>query len=464
MHTPPFISKNLPIIGHTLEFAKDHVKLMQRGYQEKGSIYSISLAGKNAVILIGPEYHKAYFDATDKQLNIEKAYAFVAPFTGEVAFIASHKAYLNQRPILYEPFKYRKFLKYPPIMQRVMEECVAKLPDEGELDLVSYCVFLTRKIAGHAFLGDKFQEEMGTDFWALYDDLSASIDLVLPPNLPLPKFIKRDKARAKMKEMLKPVIAARKARPENYQDFMQEFIETPLTDGTFVDNDTVLNLIVSFMFASHDTTSAQVSWTIIQLLQNPDYLKEMQAELTAKFPYGTVLDLANVAALERVNWAVEESSRMYPSADVLMRFVVEDWEVGGYTIPQGWLAFVAGRVSHFLPEIHENPDKYDPYRFSSDRQEDKTCPYQDMGFGGGTHRCAGMSFAKNEMAVIVAHLFREFELELLTPNPVVTRKKGIPRPSDTKVRFKRKAKHLQTATQQESNAKKGCPYSHDAQI
>lgn len=469
MHTPPFISKNLPIVGHTLEFAKDHVKLMQRGFAEKGSIFAFSLAGKNAVALIGPEYHKAYFEATDKQLSLEKAYSFMEYITGKVAFLASHETYINQRPILYEPFKYRKSLKYVPIMQRVVENALNQLGDEGELELTNYAIYLTRQVAGHTFMGEQFQAEMGDEFWSLYDDISGAIDLVLPQTLPLPKFKRRDKARAKAKKMLKPVLAARRKNPELYDDFMQEFIETALTDGTYLDDDTLLNFIITFMFASHDTTSGHAAWTIIHLLQNPSYLKAVQAELAEKFPIGMQLTLPNIAMLEHIYWAIEETARMQPTADILMRFVEEDWEVGSYTIPKGWLAFVAPKVAHFLPEIHENPEKYDPYRFAPDREEHKTCAYQQIGFGGGTHKCAGMSFAKNEMAVIVALLFRDFEVELLSPNPQIIRSKGTPRPSETIIRYKRKPssgnmpQNFQNQAHLDEAAALGCPHAQKIQ-
>lgn len=466
MHTPPFISNKFPIVGHTLEFAKDHIPLMQRGYQEKGSIFAFSLAGRNAVALIGPEYHKAFFEATDKQLSIEKAYSFMEHITGKVAFLASHEAYLNQYPILYEPFKYRKSLRYVPIMQRVVADCLKELSEEGELELTDYAIHLTRQVAGHCFMGEQFQLQMGSEFWSLYDDISGAIDLVLPQNLPLPKFKRRDKARAKAKEMLKPVIAARRANPQDYDDFMQEFIETPLTDGTYLDDDTLLNFIITFMFASHDTTSGHVAWSIIQLLQNPTYLQTVKQELAEKFPHNTELTLNNITMLKHLHWAIEETARMNPTADVLMRFVEEDWEVGAYTIPKGWLAFVSPKVAHFLPELHENPEKYDPYRFAEGREEDKTCPFQQIGFGGGTHKCAGMNFAKNEMAVILALLFRDFEIELLTPNPTIVRSKGTPRPSDTKIRYKRKPVFPENVLQGFENeahiqkaAAMGCPHA-----
>lgn len=469
MRTPPVISGNYPIVGHTFAFAKDHLALFARGFKEKGSIFSFSLAGKSAVVLIGPEYHKAYFEATDNQLTIDKVYGFIQAITGKVFFLGSHETYLNQRPILYEPFKYRKSQQYVPIMQKAIQQAMDKLGDEGELELAEYCVELTRQVAGYSFMGEKFQAELGMDFFALYNDISASIDLLLPPHLPLPKFIKRDKAKAKMKEMLKPVIADRRANPDKYQDFMQEFINTPMVDGTYADDDTVLDFIITFMFASHDTTGGHTAWTIIQLLQNPSYLAALKAEIQTQFPTGFDLTLENIKSFKHAFWAVEETARMHPTADILMRFVEKDWEVNGYVIPKGWLAFVSAKIAHFLPEIYENPTVYDPYRYAKGREEDKTCPYQQIGFGGGAHKCAGMFFAKNEMVVILLHLFREFDLTLVTQNPHLVRTKGTPRPSDTIIRYKRKPvvetmpATFENEQQKSYAAAMGCPHAQALQ-
>jgi sterol 14alpha-demethylase len=460
MHTPPFISKKIPILGHSLELGEDHVKFIERGYKEKGSVFAFSFAGRNAVALIGPEYQKAFFESTDKELLTANAYKFMEPITGLVSIFAPHKTYLNQRPILHEPFKYHKMLKYVPIMQRVVSECYRKLGEEGEIELRSYGVYLTREVGGYTFMGEKFQTELGDEFWQLFGDLSASIDLILPPNLPLPKFIKRDKARAKIREMLVPIIAARRANPSLYDDFMQDFIQMPMANGDSADDETIINLLITIMFASHDTTSGHISWTIIQLLQNPDYLEKVKAEIAENFPVGTELTIEKLPVFQHIYWAIEETARMKPASEMLMRFVGEDWEVGGYTIPKGWWAFVSPRIAHFLPEIHENPDIYDPYRFAAGREEDKTCPYQQIGFGGANHKCVGMSFAKNEMAIAIALLFRDFEVELLTKETFMVRNAGTPHPSDTIIRYKRKKANVPNENISVNNAPAtGCPHS-----
>jgi sterol 14-demethylase len=49
-----------------------------------------------------------------------------------------------------------------------------------------------------------------------------------------------------------------------------------------------------------------------------------------------------------------------------------------------------------------------------------------------------MNFAKNEMAVITALLFQQFDVELLTPNPRVISGMGANHPSAAILRYRRK--------------------------
>ena len=72
-------------------------------------------------------------------------------------------------------------------------------------------------------------------------------------------------------------------------------------------------------------------------------------------------------------------------------------------------------LTHQLTEIYPNPEQFDPYRFSPQRQEHKQRPFSLIGFGGGSRICIGIAFAKMEMKIVAAHLLRGYEWELL-PN------------------------------------------------
>lgn len=437
--TPPLVSGAKPVVGHLLDFRKNRTELMQRGYREHGNIFTIRLGPQNVAVFIGPEYHRTFFMETDKALNIATPYKFLRATFGEVLFIASHEEYVRQRPFVAQAFRREKMAHYIAVMNREVQKWLDSLDDEGKFEVAETMAWLAQNVAGSALMGDRFQEEAGPEFWALYADLGKALDPILPPNLPLPKFWRRDWAKERMAEILEPILEERRLNPELYDDFLQDFVNAEYTDtGEPIEDTVLLNLMVALMFAGHETTAGQAAWNVILLLQNPEYLALVQEEIDRLVPEGQTIDGRMLHSLMHLNYAVTETERLRPSVDMLLRDVDADVEVGGYRVPAGWKVQVAQEVAHQLPEYFADPDKYDPLRYAPGREEDKADRFTLIGFGGGTHKCTGMNFANNEISIITALLLQQFELELVTKNPQVSHGVGAAKPTPTIIRYRRK--------------------------
>lgn len=437
--TPPFVSGALPGLGHALEFQRNRSGLVKRGFAEHGAVFAIKLASQNVAIVIGPEHQKKFFMETDKALNIQEPYRFLRPMFGDVLFLASPEDYKAQRPLVQELFKREKMLHYVDVMQTEVQKWLDGLGEEGEIELVSEIVYLVQEVAGNCFLGPEVHQRIGREFWDLYVHLGRSLDPVLPPHWPLPKFIRRDRARARMLEILRPIIAERRQHGDQYDDFLQDLVTKKHPDGREYEEELIVNLLLGLMFAGHETTAGQAAWTVILLLQNPDYLARVQQEIERVAPYGVHIDPKRFMQLEHISWAVREVERMRPSAEMLMRTVHEDIEFGDYVVPAGWLVQVAQEVGHNLPALFDQPDRFDPLRYAPDRAEDKQDRFALFGFGGGVHKCTGMNFANNEMTIIAALLFQQFDVELVTLNPEIERGLGASRPQKTIIHYRRKS-------------------------
>lgn len=435
---PPFISGALPGLGHALSYFRDMQALVQRGYEEHGNVFAFKLAQQNVAVVIGPENQKTFFMETDKSLSIQEPYKFLKAMFDDVLFLAPHEEYLRQRPFVQEMFKREKMLHYVEVMQEVVQRWLDSLGDAGEMELTTEIGWLVQEVAGHCFLGQETHERIGREFWDLYADLGKGLDPVLSPDLPLPKFRRSKQAKARMQEIIQPIIAERRAHPERYDDFLQDLVARKDADEQYVSEKIVLNLLLGFMFAGHETTAGQAAWTIIMLLQNPDYLQRVLDEIAAVAPAGVHVTPKRMVQFDHIGWAVKEVERLRPSAELLMRVVKEPTVFGEYEIPTGWLVQVAQPIGHTLPDLFDNPEQFDPLRFSPERAEDKQHRFALFGFGGGMHKCTGMNFANNEMTIITALLLRQFELELLTPDPEIERGLGASRPTKTMIRYRRR--------------------------
>ena len=458
MQTPPLVSGGLPIVGHALQMLNNRESLFKRGFAEHGDIFSIQLGNQYAVVLGDKQYNRAFYSQTDKDLNISEVYSFIKATFGPVLFAAGVEDYYNQRPLLQALFKRERMEQYIKAMNIEVQAWLDGLDNEGRMDISHEMLRLTQYVAARAFLGADFREELSEAFWDDYQAISNSLDMFLPANLPLPKFIRRDRATARIRAVFEKMVAKRKANPEQYDDLISILLSTPLKDGSFMTAHDIATLFMGLIFAGHETTAGQGAWTIIQLLQNPVHLKAVQAEIEAKTHYGQEIDAVVLHNLEYSYWAIEETTRMRPSADVQMRIVEKDFQFGDYTVPAGWRAVVSSVGSHYDEETFSNPELYDPLRFSPERKEGSD-PFALVSFGGGIHKCTGMNFAKNEMAVIIALLLQQFELELETKEPHVVMGNGANRPSAAWLRYRRKPVQalLDEKTIQEATAA-GCPH------
>lgn len=415
--TPPTIP-GLPVFGNLLEFNRDRYGLLQRAYDTLGPIFSLRLGPKRAAVLIGPEYHQVFFEETDHTLSMGQAYKFLVPMFGEpVGVTAAPEDYPEQRAIFLELFKSAKMESYVQVMAQEVHAWLETLGASGTFEVVESCQRLAQNIAAHAFLGSEFRQRLDEPFWRLFHDLVAGVDAVLPPYLPLPRFIRRDRARRQMHAILRPVIAERRGQAGQQQDFLQTLVEARYADGRSLTDAFIVSFIISLIFAGHETTSGQASWGLIQLLQHPDYLRLVLEEQARALPPGQPITLETLRHVPHLLWALRETERTRPAAGLLMRYTVKPYEVGGYHVPAGWLTLISPHLAHRLPEVFSEPERYDPWRFAPERGEDRRHRFALVGFGGGVHKCMGMNFATNEMAVIISLLLRHYHLELLTPDP-----------------------------------------------
>lgn len=435
--TPPTLP-GLPLLGNVLAFNKDRAALIWRGYQVYGSIFGFKLGPQPVAALIGPDLHQIFFTETDKKLAMDKPYRSLRAAIGNVAFLASKETYQQQRPILYAPFTGQKMVQYIRIMQDVVQKWLDGLGQAGEMELTAEIGKLVQNVAGYALMGEDFQRRAGREFWEQYAVLGKSIDLATPPDWPLPRNIRRDRAKARMRAILAPIIAERRQNPDKYDDFLQDFVNGRLKNGQPMDDETISSLIRALMFAGHETTAGQAAWTVIELLRHPEAKQRVDAEIAQYLPPGARIEGSVLRQMQHLAWSVREIERLHPSADLLMRYVEEDLEVGDYVVPKGWLVMVMAGVAHRLPSVFRDPTQFDPLRYAPGRAEDAQHRFALIGFGGGMHRCAGVNFANNEMMVITSLLFQQFELELVDKDPQPVYGMGAVRPSATRVRYRRK--------------------------
>ena len=188
LKVPPMISGGLPVVGHIVEMLRDRQRLFKRGHAEHGNLFAMKLGPQPVVVITGAEYNRLFYTETDKSLNMQDGYAFLKEAIGEVLFTASIGDYYNQRPVLQHVFKRERMTGYIQAMNIEIQRWLDSLGAAGEVDITAAMLQLTQYVAGRALIGPEFEAELGEAFWQEYSAISKSLDPVLPPTLPLPKF------------------------------------------------------------------------------------------------------------------------------------------------------------------------------------------------------------------------------------------------------------------------------------
>lgn len=440
---PPTVSGALPGVGHMFEFRGDYVSLFRRGQAEHGALFTVQLAAWPMVVFCGPEMHEVFYKRTDHELSMAKPYAYLKEMFGEVAFTAGPEAYEAERHVLHAPFQGGRMPGYVAIMQEETEAWLATLGEHGRFELVAAVQGLTQQISAHALMGRAFRDRMGRRFWELYADLAKGLDPILPPWLPIPKFIRRDRAKAELRPMIGAVVRERRSGAVRHEDVLQVLCETTLADGTLLSEEKVVSYVLALVFAGFETTTGHASWGLIQLLQHPEVVARVEAELVAA-GMGGALSPATFTRMPLLKACLKESERLRPVADRHMRRLDAELDVGGYRIPAGWLAISGLVAGHVSEETFSDPHRYDPDRY--ERGEGKGA-FALVGFGAGRHKCTGMAFAYTEMMVWLALLLDQYELELQTIDPQRRDFAGVAIPETTWVSYRRRGRPLSSGAQ-----------------
>ena len=169
--------------------------------------------------------------------------------------------------------------------------------------------------------------------------------------------------------------------------------------------------IITIFMAGHETTAGTLSWAWYALSQRPVEAARLRAELdtvlVGRPP--TPEDLPKLAYTRRV---VEETMRLFPAAPGLStRRALADDEVCGHAVRKGTSVNVLPWVIHRHRRLWDDPERFDPDRFSAERAAGRP-RFAYLPFGAGPRVCIGQVLAMNESILLLAALAQKFSPRL----------------------------------------------------
>src|SRR5207245_1537280 len=145
--------------------------------------------------------------------------------------------------------------------------------------------------------------------------------------------------------------------------------------------------------------------------------RKLEAELAAVLG-GREPALADLPSLKYTTQVIEETMRLYPPAWLFGRRAIAADEIGGFEVPAGGSIFICPYITHRDPRFWDNPEGFDPERFSPENSARRP-KMAYFPFAAGPRMCIGNAFAMMEMQVVVAMVAQRYRLHLLPAHPVV---------------------------------------------
>jgi sterol 14-demethylase len=474
---PPRLKGGLPLLGHMIPFARNPYGFMKRAHDEAGDVVAFKMFNQQIVLLTGDMASHAFYRAPDEQLDQSAAYKLMTPIFGEgIVFDAPLHRKDEQLKMLMPSLQMSAMKQHSSKVVQEVEDLIANWGDSGEIELVEFMKQLTINTASHCLLGKEFRYEMSDEFAHIYHDLEKGVNPLAYhyPYLPIPAFKKRDRARARLQQLVGGIIQKRKQQTEKPSDMFQTLIDATYKDGTKLTDNEITGMLLGAIFAGHHTSSGTAAWVLLEMLKQPNILRDVRKEVEDLLGANGEVTFQSLREVPKLENVLKEVLRLHPPLIVLMRQVAQDLPVGDYVIKKGDMVWAAPPVTQRMANLFPNPEVFDPDRYSEGREEDKNLDaYQP--FGGGKHKCSGNAFAMFQIKAIFCILLRRYEFELVDTldKYVDDYTQMIVQPkAPCRVRYKRRAgaggvtparstAQTTTADTPSAAASSGCPFSSD---
>jgi cytochrome P450 len=236
---------------------------------------------------------------------------------------------------------------------------------------------------------------------------------------------KHEEMRAGADSILMAYIKQRRHQEPGH-DLLQTLMDARYSDGEGMSDELVLSESMQLLVAGHETSSNALSWMFYLLSTRPDCLEKVRQEFDSILG-DAPLSYTDVPRFEFTTQVIYEALRLYPPFWMIDRMAVADDRAGDVAIPQGSTVIVFVYGAHHAPKYWQNPESFDPARFTK-ANEKLQPPFTYLPFGGGPRGCIGGNYAMLQILMILSVLLRRYDFELSPGQTIEARAMVILRP------------------------------------
>jgi cytochrome P450 len=355
-------------------------------------------------------------------------------FLGKGLLTSHGEVWRTQRRLIQKGFDRKQLDILSSIMQDSLAESMRDFDRQarsGPVDIYTHLMKMTFGMVGRSLFGARLKDE---DIDIISQTISTiqefmvrqTIQPYLNPWFAVSGELRRhEEMRARADGILLDYIRRRRqAAPGD--DLLQILMDARYSDGEGMSDELVLSESMQLLVAGHETSSNALSWLLYLLSSRPDCLERLRVEFDAVLG-AEPLTYTHVPKLEFASQVIQEGLRLYPPFWMVDRMALSDDRVGDLVIPRGSTVVVFVYGAHHSPRYWENPEHFDPERFTKANEKLQT-PFTWLPFGAGPRGCIGGNYAMLQILMILSVLLRKYELQLVPGQTIEARPMVILRP------------------------------------
>ncbi|KAK9691015.1 hypothetical protein RND81_09G170600 [Saponaria officinalis] len=177
--------------------------------------------------------------------------------------------------------------------------------------------------------------------------------------------------------------------------------------------DHIKAIIMDVMFGGTETVASAIEWAMAELMNSPEELKKVQKELEDVVGLDNMVQESHLEKLTYFKCVIKETLRLHPPIPLLLHETATDATLGPYFIPARSRVMINAWAIGRDPTVWEDPDKFNPTRFTKDGAPDfKGSDFEYIPFGSGRRSCPGMQLGLYGLDLAVANLCHCFTWSL----------------------------------------------------
>jgi cytochrome P450 len=240
-------------------------------------------------------------------------------------------------------------------------------------------------------------------------------------NLPIKRNGDIEKAATVIRTTCRQLIRSKKEKLEKNELTDVDILSVALESGGFSEEN-LIDQLMTFLAAGHETTASSMTWAIYMLCLNPDIQSRLRAEIREKLPRvdeDETITSQTIDHMPYLNAVCNEVLRYYPPVPLTLRDTAHDTSIAGHYVPKGTRVMLvpwAINKSESLwgPDARVfNPDRWmPPEKNPQSANGGAPSNYAMLTFLHGPRSCIGQAFAKAEFACLLAAWIGRFEFRL----------------------------------------------------